>query len=494
MKLQKDTLNLIVLVFLTFGLCACGHQNKKRPNILFILVDDLGYNDLGYTGSTFYETPNIDELASEGMVFTNAYAASPICSPSRASILSGKYPARLQLTDYIPGNRHWGPHKDQRLTSKPFKLQLDREELTIAEALRNSGYSTMFAGKWHLGEESEFYPQYQGFDINIAGNSSGHPNGGYFSPYKNPQIIDGYEGEYLTDRLTDEVIHFINQNSKEPFLAYLSFYTVHLPMQGKPEKIKKYQKKLSRMSYSGNEFDKNEGTFYKSHQNIPTYAAMVESMDENVGRVLKALEEKGIADNTIVIFTSDNGGMSTSNRIDNIPTSNTPLRAGKGFLYEGGIREPLIIRYPRGIKACSTSDIPVTGTDFYPTLLDLANIDLISEQHQDGISLKPIFEGKDTKERPIFWHYPHYSGGLGGKPSGAVRFGHYKLIEFYEDMNVELYNLKTDIGENQNLSTIKPEKTAELLSLLHNWRKETNAQMPFQNPHFKKSEEKKKLK
>ena len=486
MRINRELIILLALLLNTSSLIGKAQQKNDKPNIVFILVDDLGWSDLGYTGSTFYETPNIDRLASEGMIFTDAYAACPVCSPSRAAIISGKYPARLNLTDYIPGNQHWGPHKDQKLASHPFKLQLDLEEYTIAEALKDAGYFTMFAGKWHAGEEEKYYPQYQGFDINIGGNKTGYPAGGYFSPYKNPQLTDGYEGEYLTDRLTDEVIGFIKQNKSEPFFAYLSFYTVHLPMQGKPEKVKKYQDKLASINYAGEEFSKEGKTWYKNHQNRPHYAAMVKSMDENVGRVLQSLKEMGIDKNTIVVFTSDNGGMSTSNQTGNIPTSNWPLRAGKGYLYEGGIREPLIISWPGKVKAGSVCSTPVTGTDYYPTLLDLAGLELLPGQHQDGISIKPLLQEKIMEERPVFWHYPHYSGGLGGRPSGAVRLGDYKLIEFYEDMHVELYDVKNDISEKNDLSEKYPDKTKELKALLYSWRREVNAQMPFENPYYQK--------
>lgn len=486
MRTNRELIILLALLLNTSSLIGKAQRKNDKPNIVFILVDDLGWADLGYNGSLYHETPNIDKLASEGMVFTDAYAACPVCSPSRAAIMSGKYPARLNLTDYIPGNRHWGPHKDQKLASYPFKLQLDLEEYTIAEALKSAGYKTMFAGKWHAGEEEKYYPQFQGFDINIGGNKTGHPAGGYFSPYKNPQLTDGYEGEYLTDRLADELINFMKQNKENPFFAYLSFYTVHLPMQGKPEKVKKYQDKLASMNYSGEAFSKEGKTWYKNHQNRPHYAAMVESMDENVGRVLQSLKELGIDKNTIVVFTSDNGGMSTSNQTGNIPTSNWPLRAGKGYLYEGGIREPLIISWPGKVKAGSVCSTPVTGTDYYPTLLDLAGLDLLPAQHQDGISLKPLLEEKIMEERPVFWHYPHYSGGLGGRPSGAVRLGGYKLIEFYEDMHVELYDVKNDISEENDLSEKYPDKTKELKALLYSWRTEVNAQMPFENPHYQK--------
>ena len=464
--------------------CSSGPAGKsEKPNILFILVDDLGWADMGYTGSIFYETPNVDELASKSTVFTNAYAACPVCSPSRAAIMSGKTPVRLNLTDYIPGNRAWGPHKDQKLASHPFKLQLDLDEYTIAEAFRDAGYSTMFAGKWHLGENKKYYPQYQGFDINKGGNKTGHPAGGYFSPYKNPQLKDNYDGEFLTDRLASEVISFIEKEKDKPFFAFLSFYTVHLPMQGKPDKVVKYRKKLTSMDFKGPGFDKKGKTYYKNVQNMPHYSAMVESMDENVGRVLKALDSLGLSDNTIVVFTSDNGGMSTSNRTDNIPTTNIPLRAGKGYLYEGGIRVPLIIHEP-GQKKRENIDVPVMGTDLYPTLLDMAGLQLKPGQHKDGVSLVPLLEGDTIQERPLFWHYPHYSGGLGGRPSGAVRLGDYKLIEFYEDMHVELYNVKDDIEEKNDLSKKDPVKAAELKDLLHEYRKEVNAQMPYPNPAY----------
>ena len=466
------------------GCLSEGKSDKKKPNVLFILVDDLGWKDLGYTGSTFYETPNIDKLASEGMVFTDAYAASPVCSPSRAAIMSGKYPARLNLTDYIPGNRHYGPHKNQKLASQPFNLQLDLEEYTLAEAFKDAGYTTFFAGKWHLGENEKFYPQHQGFDINKGGNSTGHPAGGYFAPYNNPQLEDGEKGEYLTDRLTDETISFIKNNKEKPFFAYLSFYTVHLPMQGKPEKVEKYRDKLSEMNYSGEEFIKKGDTYHKQWQNMPHYAAMVESMDENVGRVLKFLEKENLDKNTIVVFTSDNGGMATSNRTDNIPTTNLPLRAGKGYLYEGGIRVPLVLRWPGETETGAVIDFPTTATDLYPTLLDLAEIEPEKPQHFDGISLKSVLENKTPEERPVFWHYPHYSGGLGGRPSGAVRFGDFKLIEFFEDNRVELYNLKNDLEEENDLFEVYPEKAEELKQMLHNWRKDVKAQMPYPNPDY----------
>lgn len=488
MKVNRDLVLFFALIIGTFSCTDTKQQKDEKPNVIFILVDDLGWTDLGYTGSSFYETPNIDKLASEGTVFTDAYAASPVCSPSRAAILSGKYPARLNLTDWIPGNRHYGPHKNQKLASHPFKLQLDLEEYTLAETFEDAGYTTFFAGKWHLGEEEKYYPNNQGFGINKGGNRTGHPANGYFSPYKNPQLEDGEEGEYLTDRLTEETIKFIKKNKDSPFFAYLSFYTVHLPMQGKPEKVTKYRDKISEMSYSGKEFIKKRNTYHKNWQNMPHYAAMVESMDENVGRLLTFLEREKLTENTIIVFTSDNGGMASSNRTDNIPTTNMPLRAGKGYLYEGGIRVPLIIHWSGKFKSHSTNNFPVIGTDLYPTLLDLSGIESENLHHLDGISLKSLLKNEKMEERPVFWHYPHYSGGLGGKPSGAVRLGNYKLIESYEDGHVELYNLEKDPGEKNDLANKNPEKVNELKTLLHNWRNKIDAQMPFPNPHYAENE------
>ncbi|WP_220377759.1 MULTISPECIES: sulfatase [unclassified Arenibacter] len=470
---------MLVSLFLQVG--CTNSELSRKPNIIFILADDLGWRDLGFMGSEFYETPNLDKLASESMVFTNAYAASPICSPSRAAILSGKHPARLHLTDWIPGNP---PSRTEKLMAKPFKTELAMEEFTLAEAMQQGGYKTFFAGKWHLGEEA-FYPEYHGFDINIGGNHTGHPSS-YFSPYNNPQLPDGPDGEYLTDRLVNETISFMKEEQGNPFLAFLSFYSVHLPLQGKPEKVEKYRKKLQNMNFNGKELVQQGTTYFKNHQNDPVYAAMVESMDENIGRLLKAIKQLGLDKNTIIVFTSDNGGMATNRNPNPIPTSNLPLRAGKGHLYEGGIREPLIVCWPGRVVPGSRSDEPVTGTDFYPTFIDLAGIKMLPEQHIDGNSLKPALFSKERIDRQaIFWHYPHYSGGLGGRPAAAVRMGKYKLIAFFEDMEVELYDLETDISEQHDLSTKMPKKVKEMKGLLHAWRKEVGAQMPIPNPDYK---------
>ncbi len=484
MKMKRFNYFLAILAIMVFTGCK-KEAPFQKPNILFILVDDLGWADLAYTGSQFYETPNIDKLALQGMVFTDAYATAPVCSPSRAAVMSGKYPARLNLTDYIPGNRAYGPHKNQKLASMPFQLFLDTSKVTVAEALKAEGYKTFLAGKWHLGEEEAFFPDKQGFDINLGGNGKGHPKS-YFSPYQNPQLENGFNGEYLTDRLTYETIKFISGEKEKPFFAFLSFYTVHLPLQAKPEKVKKYHAKLDSMDYpEEGGFCKHGKTWGKNRQDNPEYAAMVESLDDNIGLLMEALNENGLAGNTVVIFTSDNGGMSIAGNPEIIPTSNAPLRAGKGYLYEGGIREPLIIRWDGKIKAGTECNTAVTGTDFFPTILDLAGIKH-PKKYSDGISILPLLQGKSIDERPIFWHFPHYSGGLGGKPSGAVRLGNYKLIEFYEDMHVELYNLKKDLSETNDLSSALPEKTEELKNLLHQWRDEMDAQMPVPNPYYEK--------
>ncbi|GGW47843.1 sulfatase [Arenibacter certesii] len=475
------------LLSLFISLTINGQEpSQLRPNILFILVDDLGYHDLGYTGSSFYETPNIDRLASEGMVFTNAYAASPICSPSRAAIMTGKHPAELNITDYIPGNRHYGPHKNQKLASHPFKLFLDPKETTIAEALKENGYSTFFAGKWHLGETQDYFPDKQGFDINLGGNNTGTPSGGYFSPYRNPQLSDGPDGEYLTDRLTDETIKFMSAEKKEPFFAFLSYYTVHLPMQGKPEKVRYYEGKLEKFKYQEAPFVKEGATYIKYRQNMPHYAAMVESLDENIGRLLSALEENGLSENTLVVFTSDNGGMSTSSQTDNIPTSNLPLRAGKGYLYEGGIKVPLILRWPRAISPKTVSSVPVIGTDFFPILLDTGKSKSRSRSILNSPSLTQLLNKETPKDRPLYWYYPHYSGGLGGRPSAAIRLGDYKLIRFFENDHYELYNIKVDPGEQKNVTTVLPKKTKHLKKELIRWMIAMEVKLPFPNPAYKK--------
>ena len=452
-------------------------QTKKKPNFVFFLIDDMGWMDAGCYGSSFYETPNIDKLAKGSMRFTNAYAACPVCSPTRASIMSGKYPARLNLTDYLKGRRRG------KLNPADYLDQMPLEEVTIAEALKEAGYATFFAGKWHLGPEG-FWPESQGFDINKGGCERGGPYGGkkYFSPYGNPRLKDGPEGEHLPDRLASETTAFIEDHRDEPFLAYLSFYSVHTPLMARPDLKSKYQEKAKTIPSPVSPWGREGSRKLRLVQNHAVYAGMIEAMDQAVGKVLNALNQQNLANNTVVILMSDNGGLSTS---EGHPTSNLPLRAGKGWLYEGGIREPMMIKWPGLTRPGSVCSEPVISTDFYPTMLEMAALEPKPKQHIDGVSLVPLLEGKKSLTRKaIFWHYPHY-GNQGGSPGGAVRVGDYKLIEFYEDNRVELYNLKADIGEKNNLAEKMPGMAAELRKMLEAWRKDVDAQMPTPNPDYK---------
>ena len=469
-------------------------EPQKRPNFVFFLIDDLGRQDLGCYGGMFYETPNIDRLAAQGMRFTDAYAACPVCSPTRASIMTGKYPARLRLTNYIPGAR---PGK---LLSAEYFHYMKLEEVTLAEALKEGGYRTCFVGKWHLGDKP-YYPEKQGFDVNVAGDSSGAPPT-YFYPYQRgnrslPGLEKGEPGEYLTDRLTDESLKLIAQSKDQPFLLYLSYYAVHIPLEAKKELIERYKAKAQRLGLpdkphfaTDEDWPKTAAGDEKWRKTLKTrilqdhavYAAMIESVDASVGRVMKKLEDLGIADNTIVFFMSDNGGLATA---EGQPTCNLPLRGGKGWLYEGGIREPMIVKWPGTVKAGSTCDEPVISTDFYPTMLEMAGLPAKPPQHMDGASMVPLLRGTGGPRRQaIYWHYPHYSN-QGGKPGGAVRAGDFKLIESYEDNRVELYNLRADLGEQHDLVAERPEKAAELRRMLHEWRKEVGAVMPEPNPEWK---------
>jgi arylsulfatase A-like enzyme len=459
---------------------ATPEQKKKKLNFVFILIDDMGWTDVGCYGSTFYETPNIDKLAAEGMRFTNAYAACPVCSPTRASILTGRYPARINLTDWI-GPDKW--HVRGKLKTPEYIHQMPLRELTTTEVLKKAGYTTCSVGKWHLGEEEKYYPENQGFDVNKGGWRAGHPWDGYFSPYGNPKLQDGPEGEYLTDRLTDEALKFIDQNADKSFFLYLSYYAVHTPIQAKKHLIDKYTSKAEKLPPADRPhyLAVGDNIMTRQIQDHPVYAAMLQTTDESIGRVMNKLKDLGLAGNTAVIFMSDNGGLSTR-KSQNIPTSNLPLRAGKGWLYEGGIRVPMIIKWPGRVKAASVCKEPVTSTDFYPTMLQMAHLPLKPNQHIDGLSLVPLLTGTGKLDRnAIYWHYPHYHGS-GSRPGGAIRAGNYKLIEFYEDNRVELYNLKNDISEKHNLAEKMPQKTAELREMLHSWRKSVNARMPKPKP------------
>ncbi len=463
------TKNLRILL-IAIALVLASDTNARSLNILFILVDDLGYMDIGSNNpDTFYETPNIDRLAREGVRFTNGYAANPVCSPTRYSIMTGKYPSRVDATNFFSGKR------GGRFASAPLNDKMPLEEITLAEALKTVGYKTFFAGKWHLGPTEEYWPEKQGFDINQGGWKHGGPwfGGKYFSPYGNPRLADGPKGEHLPARLATETIKFIEENRNGPFLAYLSFYSVHTPLMAPKELVEKYKKKAERLGLVGKtEFAEEEQVTPNSKQKRQVrilqkhavYAGMMESMDRNVGRVLDKLKELGIDDNTVVCFMSDNGGLSTS---EGSPTSNLPFRGGKGWIYEGGIREPYLIKWPGVTKPGAVNDWPVCSIDFYPTLLEIA--DVKAGHAIDGLSLVPLLRGGQAMKRDaLFWHYPHYSN-QGGFPGGAIRTGDWKLVERYEDGRVHLYNLKTDPGERNDVAAGRGKQVAEMRAKLHAW-------------------------
>ncbi len=498
--------------------------DERRPNVVFFLLDDLGWRDLGCYGSSFYETPNIDRFASRSVRFTQAYAACHVCSPTRASIMTGKYPARLHLTDWLSGRREF---PFQKLKNAEIHQQLPLEEITIAEALKTHGYRTAHIGKWHLGEDPHG-PLHQGFDIQIPRWNKGWPKAGYHAPLK----FDGLEekqGDYLTDRLTDEALTFIEANRDRPFFLYFSHFAVHDPIQGRGDLVAKYERKLKSLDppddpafiLEGNPDDENpltreelharmqrpEWSGYKvlpdrtvkikQHQDNVEFAAMVESVDESLGRVLNQLKTLELDDDTIVILFSDNGGMSGANfgspsrivspdQLDKaFSTSNLPLRGAKGWLYEGGIREPLIIRWPQQGLAGEVCDVPVISTDFYPTILDMLGLPLRPQQHADGISIASLVKGATSLERDaICWHFPHYSNHGMQSPGGAIRAGDYKLLEYFENDTVQLFNLKQDIGEQNDLSRTKPEKVAQLRAMLRAWRKDVSARMMEPNPDY----------
>ena len=467
-----------VLVLEPSSLHQLKGETSQRPNILFFLVDDLGYMDVGANNpNTFYETPNIDKLAANGMRFTDGYAANPVCSPTRYSIMTGKHPSRVNATNFFSGKR------SGRFKPAPLYDRMDLDEVTMAEAFKEAGYATFFAGKWHLGSTEKYWPENQGFDVNKGGWRAGAPflAGKFFSPYANPRLEDGPRGEHLPARLASETIEFIKSNKDRNFFAYLSFYLVHTPLMAPKELVKKYQEKAERFGLNGKrEFSPEEQVLPNGRlrqvrilQKHATYAAMMEWLDIQVGRVLTALESEGLDKNTVVCFMSDNGGLSTS---EGSPTSNLPLRGGKGWLYEGGIREPYFIKWPGVTKPGSTSSFPVISMDFYPTLLDIAGLPLKPTQHLDGISLKNILNhsGK-PKSRHLFWHYPHYSN-QGGFPGGATRFGNWKLIERFEDGAIHLYNLKNDISEKIDLSLQFPERVKQMRKQLHAFYKKTDAE------------------
>jgi arylsulfatase A-like enzyme len=452
---------------------------KERMNVLFILADDLGWRDLGVEGSTFYETPNIDRIANLGMRFTQGYAACQVCSPSRASIMTGKTPARHGITDWIGAPEGTGWKRNTRMLPPRYERQLAADDITLAEAFREAGYRTFFAGKWHLGGEGSF-PEDHGFEINKGGHHRGSPPGGFFSPYKNPKLSDGPAGESLPLRLGRETAKFIDQHADKPFLAYLSFYSVHAPIQSTKTRWAKYREKASKLPAVKNRFLIDRTSPVRQVQDHPVYAGMVEAMDDGVGLALAALKRNGLMDNTIIVFTSDNGGVSAG---DGKATSNLPLRGGKGRQWEGGIREPYHIVWPGVVKSGSICNVPVIGTDFYPTLLEMTGLPARPKQHVDGVSLVPLLRGASIDKRPLYWHYPHY-GNQGGEPSAIIRDGDWKLIHYYEDGSDELYNLAQDEEEQKNLAKLNPDRVKSMYDRLFAWLKETGARKPTVNPNF----------
>ncbi len=464
------------------GGCQSLESGSGPPNFVFFLVDDLGWEDLGCYGSSFYLTPNIDALAASGMRFTQAYAASPVCSPTRASIMTGKHPARLDITDWIGGSQRG------KLLPAEYLHHLPQEEVTLAEALKGAGYITGYFGKWHLGDAPNT-PESQGFDVNVGGTGAGQP-ASYFYPYKAPDgrsdywdvpgLEGGEDGEYLTDRLTDEALKFMGANRDKPFFLYLAHFAVHTPIQSKPELEARYAARRDSLPREEGERQEREHDRAATRliQDDPAYAGMVQSVDESVGRVLQRLRELDLEENTVVLFMSDNGGLSTLAGERPGPTSNEPLRAGKGWLYEGGIREPMIIRWPGVTTGGSVSEALVQSTDFYPTILAMAGMAPIPEQHLDGMSLAFLLRGEGELERDaLFWHFPHYHGS-GNRPSGAIRAGDWKLLEWFEDGSVELYDLGRDPEEDHNLADVQPEKVQEMVARLRAWRRDVDAKMP----------------
>jgi len=459
-------MNRFLTFLCLFACCTTALQAKDKPNFVFFFIDDLGWADVGYQGSEFYETPNIDKLAASGMVFTDAYACAPNCAPSRACLLSGQYSPRHGI--YTVGDPKRGNHQFRKLEPIENQEVLHSDFVTWAEVLDENGYALASMGKWHLGSD----PTTQGFDVNIAGKEWGSPSGGgYHSPYKYPNLVNPKEGEYLTDRLTDEAVKFIDQNKDDPFFLYLTHYAVHTPIQAKEELTRKYNAKPP-----------------GQHQKNAKYAAMIESVDESVGRVLDQVDELGLTDNTVVLFYSDNGGHEGA-------TSNHPLRGAKGMLYEGGIREPFVVRWPGVTKPGSRCSEPIIGVDLYPTFAEISGSQLSPDYPLDGLSLVPLLKESSASldRKALFWHFPAYLQGKGDPaggpfrttPAGAIRMGDFKLIEWFETGRLELYDLKEDITESHDLSETHPEKRDELYSAMKQWRIQVEAPIPTTpNPQF----------
>lgn len=462
-------MKLLWFAVFTMAGCVAGALGADRPNIVFILVDDLGWADGGCFGSKFYQTPQINALAKSGVRFTQAYAACAVCSPTRAALMTGKYPARLHITDWIPGEP---APKNSRFRLPDWQQHLPLEETTLAIALKHLGYVTGHIGKWHLGG-GEFLPEHQGFDTNIAGGETGHP-ASYFWPYgatnndhRVPGLAErgGKKGDYLTDQLTDEALRFVEANKDRPFYLNFCHYAVHAPLMGKQEFI---DEAADRPGADG--------------QSNTVYAAMVRSVDESVGRILKKLDELHLTESTLVIFTSDNGGAVHFGKPP--ATANTPLRNGKGSAYEGGLRVPLLVKMPGLTQPGAVCDTPVITMDFFPTLLEVAGAEpAASRTALDGVSFVPLLRGeKAAPHSELFWHYPHYWNGGKVSPYSVARVGDWKLIRFYETGREELYDLKSDLSETRDLAAINPGKRQELSARLDTWLNQVGAQLPLPKP------------
>lgn len=473
-KLLSVRFLVAFIAIFTFFSCLNVKKDEPKPNVVFILVDDLGWKDVGFMGSGYYETPNIDKLAGQGVVFTHAYAAAANCAPSRACLMSGMNTPRHGIYTVSPSDR--GNDKTRKLIPTPNTEDLRDDIVTMAEMFKKAGYTTGTFGKWHLGED----PLMQGFDVNVGGSRRGNPGkDGYFAPYNLDHIEQGPKGEYLTERLTNEAIKFMNNNKDVPFFLYLPYYTVHTPLQGKEELIEKYKNKKG-----------------DAGQSNPVYAAMIEAMDQNLGKLLSELETLGLAENTILVFTSDNGGIRSISHQD-------PLRAGKGSYYEGGIRVPLVIKWPEVIKKARVDETPVTNLDFYPTFLEITGA-VKTGQLIDGASLLTLLKGGKMTDRPLFWHFPIYLEAykplddesrdplFRTRPGTAMRLGKWKLHEYFEDDDFELYDLENDPGEKNNLADSLPEKAGELRQMMIEWRQQIAAPVPTEpNPQYNSITEKK---
>ena len=457
-------------IFVGANVCACSSlvlskEQNRQPNIVLIMADDLGWKDLHCYGNEKLDTPNLDRLAEQGLLFTDAYSASPVCTPTRAALMTGESPARLNITNHSAGHppRFRKPGTD--LVTPNWQRYLPLEKVTLAEQLKGAGYATAFAGKWHLSHspknnsskelkipsEPELRPEYQGFDINIGGCDFGGPPS-YFGPYKNPALSAKVEGEYLPDRLANECVDFIESNRDRPFFLCWWNYSVHYPFQAPEDLIAKYEKR------------KGPGI------ENPTYAAMIEGMDRSIGKLLKTLDENGLSENTLVIFTSDNGPFAANVK---------PLRAEKGYLYEGGIRVPMIVRWPGHTRPATRTATPVITMDIHATILEATKLKSDPSNKPDGVSLVSILDGKNKLNRQaLYFHYPNYAFHKKNRMGSAIRKGKYKLIKFYDDESVELYDLENDISETNNLAKELPEKSQQFRNDLDRWLVETNANVP----------------